>query len=82
MSGWRKRQIAEIQRDVMNEQLLAEEMAMESALRFLNGWPRWNDDDLICRVANEDGLDGNLIWLTRQVLMGPAVVHLSTGKVV
>jgi hypothetical protein len=66
----------------MNEIELAEEMALESAYRFLVGFPRWNDDDLICRVASEEGLDGNLIWLTRQVLMGPAVIFVSTGRVV
>lgn len=66
----------------MNEIELAEEMALESAFRFIMRMPRWNDDDQICRVAEEEGLDGNLIWLTRQVLMGPALVHITTGKVV
>ena len=67
---------------MLNETELAEEMALESALRFLNGWPRWNDDDLICRTTQDDGLDGNLVWLTRQVLMGPAMVYIATGKVI
>ena len=66
----------------MNEIELAEEMALESAFRFIMLMPRWNDDDLICRMAEEEGLDGNLIWLTRQVLMGPALVYITTGKTV
>jgi hypothetical protein len=66
----------------MNELELAEEMALESAFRFIMRMPRWNDDDLICRMAEDDGLDGNLVWLTRQVLMGPALVYITTGKVV
>lgn len=66
----------------MNELELAEEMALESAFRFIMRMPRWNDDDLICRMAQDDGLDGNLVWLTRQVLMGPALVYITTGKVV
>lgn len=66
----------------MNEIELGEEMALESAYRFMVGWPMWNDDDLICRVSQEDGLDGNLVWLTRQVLMGPATVWVATGRTV
>jgi hypothetical protein len=66
----------------MNEIELAEEMAIESAFRFLVGWPQWNDDAQICRVSEEQGLDGNLIWLTRQVLMGPATVYVATGQTV
>lgn len=66
----------------MNEIELGQEMALESAFRFMCGWPMWNDDALICRVADEEGLDGNLVWLTRQVLMGPATVYVSTGKMV
>lgn len=66
----------------MREIEMAEEMALESAFRFIMLMPRWNDDDLICRMAEEEGLDGNLIWLTRQVLMGPALIHIATGKVV
>ena len=78
MSGWRKRQIMEcMMNERTNEQLLAKSMAMESAFRFLNGHPDWNDD-----LGSKEGLDGDLVWLTRQVLFGPAVVHLSTGKVV
>lgn len=66
----------------MREIELAEEMALESAFRFIMLMPRWNDDDLICRMAKDDGLDGNLVWLTRQVLMGPALVYITTGKTV
>jgi len=66
----------------MNEIEIAEEMALESAFRFIMLMPRWNDDDLICRMAEDEGLDGNLIWLTRQVLMGPALVYITTGKTV
>jgi hypothetical protein len=66
----------------MNEIELAEEMAIEAAFRFIMRMPRWNDDDLICRMAEDEGLDGNLVWLTRQVLMGPALVYIATGKVV
>lgn len=66
----------------MREIEFGEEMALESAFRFIMGLPRWNDDDLICRMAEDEGLDGNLIWLTRQVLMGPALVHIATGKFV
>lgn len=66
----------------MNEQLLAEAMALESALRFLNGWHIWNEDLAMFHLDGKEGLDGDLVWLTRQVLFGPAVVHISTGKVV
>lgn len=66
----------------MTEIELGEEMALESAFRFMCGWPEWNDDALICRVSNDKGLDGNLVWLTRQVLMGPATVFVATGQTV
>lgn len=66
----------------MNEQILAEKLAMESALRFLNGHPDWNDDLTMLITACANKLDHTLVWLTRQVLFGPAVVHISTGKVV
>jgi|MGYP003339965302 hypothetical protein len=66
----------------MDEIEFAEELAIESASRFMFGWPQWNDNEFLCRTAEEEGLDGNLVWLTRQVLMGPAVVWVSTGKAV
>jgi len=64
------------------ESLIGEEMALESAFRFLVGYPVWNDNDQICRMANEEGLDGNLVWLTREVLFGPAMVYVATGKAI
>lgn len=63
------------------ESLIGEEMALESAFRFLVGWPVWNDNEQICGMDGE-GLDGNLIWLTREVLFGPAVVYVATGKAI
>ena len=64
------------------ESLIGEEMALESAFRFMVGYPVWNDNDQICRMANEEGLDGNLVWLTREVLFGPAMVYVATGKAI
>ena len=64
------------------ESLIGEEMALESAFRFIVGYPMWNDNDQICRMANEEGLDGNLVWLTREVLFGPAMVYVATGKAI
>ena len=64
------------------ESLIGEEMALESAFRFMVGYPMWNDNDQICRMAEEEGLDGNLVWLTREVLFGPAMVYVATGKAI
>ena len=64
------------------ESQIGEEMALESAYRFMVGYPVWNDNDQICRMANEQKLDGNLVWLTREVLFGPAVVYVATGKII
>jgi hypothetical protein len=63
------------------ESLIGEEMALESAFRFLVGYPVWNDNDQICNMDGQ-GLDGNLVWLTREVLFGPAVAYVATGKIV
>ena len=75
-----EKNVLHIRGKIMNEIEFAEELAIESASRFMFGWPIWNDDGFICRIAEEEGLDANLIWLTRQVLMGPAVVWVSTGQ--
>ena len=64
------------------ESLIGEEMALESAFRFLVGHPVWNDNEQICRMSDEQGLDGNLVWLTREVLFGPATVYVATGKAI
>jgi hypothetical protein len=66
----------------MREIEIAERMALNSAFRFNLGMMYWNDDELICKKAQKENLDANLIWLTRQVLMGPAVVWHQTGKAV
>ena len=82
MSLSRKKQIAiEVQMDFGrdNELAYAEDFAMDSALRFLLGSP-WNNDETICDLAIDEGLDGELIWLASRVLFAPAVVHIATGK--
>jgi hypothetical protein len=66
---------------MMDEILLGEELALESALRFLNGWPVWNDD-ITPLMQDDSTLDGYLVDLTRMVLMGPATVYVATGKTV
>ena len=66
----------------MRELEIAEGMALYSASRFSRGMMYWNDDELICKKAQKENLDANLIWLARQVLMGPAVVWNQTGKAV
>ena len=63
------------------ESLIGEEMALESAFRFMVGYPVWNDNDQICNMDGQ-GLDGNLVWLTREVLFGPAMVYVATGKAI
>lgn len=59
----------------------AEDFTLNSALMFLLGQP-WNIDHDICHLAENEGLDGDLIWLTTRVLFGPATVHLATGQAV
>ena len=36
------------------ESLIGEEMALESAFRFMVGYPMWNDNDQICRMRSEE----------------------------
>jgi len=59
----------------------AEDFALNSALMFLLG-QRWNVDHDICHLSDNEGLDGELIWLTTRVLFGPATVYLATEKAV
>lgn len=61
------------------ELLYAEDFALDSALRFLSGQP-WIMSKTIKRLANDDGLDPNLLELAVSVLFAPAVVHVATGK--
>ena len=65
-----------------NEIAIGESMALYAASRFSRGMMYWNNDEGICQKASKEGLDADLIWLTRQVLMGPALVWQATGKAV
>lgn len=64
------------------EQTAAEVDALECATRFLSGWQDWNEDDVLPFACDYHGYDHNFFWLMNRVLLGPAVVYLSTGKTV
>ena len=63
------------------ELLYAQDFALDSALRFLCRQP-WVMTKTIERLANDDGLDPDLLELAVAVLFAPAVVHVATGKAV
>jgi hypothetical protein len=60
----------------------AERDAIECADRFLNGWPDWNEDNVLRMACDHAGHDYDFAWLMTRVLFGPAVVWLKTGKAV
>lgn len=60
----------------MMEEIIAQEMALDSALMFVTGWSMWNST----LIDQEDGLDVDLVHLMRDVLFAPAVVFITTGK--
>jgi len=59
---------------------LAEDFALESAFRFMVGFNEWNMDDFMCQACEDFKMDGDLVWLTAQVLFAPAVVYMACGK--
>ena len=60
----------------------AETDALENAERFLNGWPDWNEDNILKIACDLAGHDYDFTWLLSRVLFGPAVVYVATGKTV
>ena len=63
------------------ELLYAQDFALDSALRFLCRQP-WVMSKTIERLANDDGLDPDVLELAVAVLFPSAVVHVATGKAV
>jgi hypothetical protein len=63
------------------ELLYAQDFAMDSALRFLCRQP-WVMSKSIQRLADDDGLDPDLLELAVAVLFPSAVVYVATGKTV
>ena len=57
-----------------------EDDAISSATSFLNGWPNWNEDEVLKLACDYHGHDYDFAWLAIRVLFGPAVVWLKTGK--
>ena len=57
----------------------AQDFALDSALRFLDGRP-WVMTKTIERLASNDKLDPDLWEWAVAVLFPSAVVHLATGK--
>ena len=53
---------------------------LECAERFLTGCQDWNECDILPYACDYHGYDTDFIWLASQVLFGPAVVHVATGK--
>lgn len=60
----------------------AELCALESAFRFMVGYPNWNFDNDMLNVAELTGLDPDLVYLMHRVLFAPAVVFVATGKTI
>ena len=63
------------------ELLYAQDFALDSALRFLCRQP-WVMSKTIERLANDDGLDPDVLELAVAVLFPSAVIHVATGKIV
>ena len=63
------------------ELLYAQDFALDSALRFLCRQP-WVMSKTIERLANDDGLDPDVLELAVAVLFPSAVIHVATGKTV
>jgi hypothetical protein len=85
MTGWRKRKIANmVDADMMtdNEIEYAEQVTLDSALNFVLGHNDWNKDEFTRLECDYNGYDHDLVWLLTRVLFGPAVVAVTTGKVV
>ena len=86
MTGFKsKKEMAESrfeENTISKEIEIGEAMALYAASRFSRGFMHWNNDEGICQKATKEGLDADLIWLTRQVLMGPALIWQTTGKAV
>lgn len=59
----------------------AQDFALDSALRFLCRQP-WVMSKTIERLANDDGLDPDVLELAVAVLFPSAVIHVATGKIV
>lgn len=63
------------------ELLYAQDFALDSALRFLCRQP-WVMSKTIERLANDDGLDPDVLELAVAVLFPSAVIHVATGKII
>ena len=59
----------------------AQDFALDSAHRFLCRQP-WVMSKTIGRLANDDGLDPDVLELAVAVLFPSAVVYVATGKTV